>query len=186
MNNNLKNFFFTILFGSVACLLLGMLAYGPAIYNIHNPRCVIMIYGISGSLLYSVDKYFGIRERVYAFLLVIIIMIITQGKTHYPVVYIRNIISCMPIQLAIIYYSIFNKKYPNLPLFARGAALVVIYPILYTSTMICWVFFRTILISSTLVQLLYFNMRFTIITSVGMVLGFDLYDKLRYKILAMF
>lgn len=182
MNRNTKHIILTILFGSASCLILGMLAYGFNIFNYRDQRSVIPLFALCGSILFSINKYLKKREQILTVILLVVGLILYQGKTIYPLIYVRNISFLIPLYLSILFYKYFIKKYDRFPLFLRGSSLVVSFPLLYILTLLFWIFIYAGFDKPYIYAALFHSLRYSIIIGSGLAIGFDLYEKYKEKI----
>jgi hypothetical protein len=181
MNSKVKQFIITILFGTLMCAIVGAIIFGFVIFKMNDMRAVILLYGFYGSIFYAAIKYLKLREQIAAIIFIIIVTILFRGKTIYPLFYLRDIYLLLPLFISIYLYKLFIMKYVEYPLFIRGLSLVLIFPLLYLSSFFPLMLILGINIGSVL-RSLFISFRLAIIVSIGLAIGFDLYEKYKIKI----
>lgn len=185
MSSKVKQVIFTVVFGTIACWVIGIISYGFVIFSFHDTRSLIVLYGVYGSIYFSVVKYLKRREQIVAVVFMILAVIILRGRTHNMLYYLRDVYLLVPLFVSILLYMFYIDKNNTLPLFVRGLSLVVFFPLLYEISLLLLLLILGINLKSAFPSLL-IQFRLSIMISVGLAVGFDLYEKYKEKINLLF
>lgn len=181
MNSKWKQFIFTILLGTLCCVVLGVLGYGFTIFKMNDIRFVIILFGFYGSIFLGSINYLRLKEIIISVLFVILFSIIIRGKTTHLILYLRDIYLLMPLFLSIYLYKYFLNKYTSVPLFVRGLSLVLLFPVFYLIFLLLLVWMLGFNLNSNLAGM-FISFRLSILVALGLAISFDLYEKFRMKI----
>lgn len=180
-----KQVILTAFFGTAACLVIGIISYGFVIFSFHDTRSLIVLYGVYGSIYFSVIKYLKRREHIAAVAFMILGVILLRGRTLNMLYYLRDIYLLVPLYVSILLYMFYINKNNTTPLFVRGLALIVFFPLLYEVSLLLLLLTLRINLESAFPSLL-IQFRLSIMVSVGMAVGFDLYENYKEKINSLF
>ncbi len=185
MNTKAKQVILTAFFGTSACFVIGVVSYGFVIFSSYDTRSLIVLYGVYGSIYFSVVKYLKRREQIFAVVFMILAVIILRGRTHNMLYYLRDVYLLVPLFVSILLYMFYINKNNTSPLFVRGLSLVVFFPMLYEVSLLLLLLILGINLKSAFPPLL-LQFRLTIMVSVGLAVGFDIYEKFNEKIDRLF
>lgn len=184
MSSKIKKIVFNTLAGFLLCVIVGFLFYGADLFAFKDSRTQIIIYGLAGSLFFSVLKYKNIRETIFiGVTLFVLNVLIIQGRNITLNFVIRDLVIFFMVFYSLWLYNLFIKKYSKIPLFIRGiglALLMVVSSIISTTFAI--MLFNIPFSENYNAVLL--NAFYSAIIGISLAIGFDLYEKYENKIIS--
>ena len=169
--------------GLLFCLVAGYLLYGSQIFYSSTSRFQILMFGVAGSIFFSVLKYLNSRNVIYsALMLYILDLVIVMGKNITLSYALRDFVLFFLFFSAILSYKIYITRYSNIPMFIRGFGLVfflVVASILSTLTFA--IIFDVSF--SKLTDAILLNAFYSGVVGVSLSIGFDLFEKYEGRIL---
>jgi drug/metabolite transporter (DMT)-like permease len=182
MNTETKNLAMTALSGFAVCLILGLIFFGANIFSFHHSHAVVVLLnGFYGAVFYSVLKYRNRKEQILTAFVILILDLIVHGKGMSSVLLLRDILFIAALLGAVYCYKIFINKYKALPLFVRSLALPLFFGVFnILATIILIIIFNPG--EMKINTALFLNANYAAIVGLGLGLGFDLYEKLKPKI----
>ncbi|MCX6173590.1 MAG: hypothetical protein NTZ27_02415 [Ignavibacteriales bacterium] len=182
MNSNIKSLLLTAVFGFVVCILLGLLFFGTAIFNFRYPVSVIVLSGFYGAIFFSVLKYQKKKEQFLTAFVILILDLLLQGKSITTKFLIRDIIFIASLLSSILCYKLFINKYNSLPLFIRSLSLPLLLGLFnILATLILILIFNPS--AMKIDSAIFLNAKFAAFIGLGLGIGFDLFEKLKTKII---
>lgn len=183
MRNETNSILINALFGFAVCIIIGLLMYGFAIFDIKDSRSQLFSLGLYGAIFYSVLKYGKLKETVFIGLIIFIGNMLLQGKTQTLSFIIRDVFFFSSLFGALVLYKMFIGNFSNFPLFVRGFALSIFLGLLnIIATLILILIFNPS--SFEINTAIFLNAQYASLIGLGLGIGFDLYEKYQDKIFA--
>ncbi len=92
MNNKIKNIVFNSLLGFLICIIIGLLFFGPNIFNHKLHAFQMVLFGLSGALFFSVYNFSNLKETIIVGTLLFVANFVFQGKAVTIVTILRDFV----------------------------------------------------------------------------------------------
>lgn len=181
IDKKITNIFLNSLFGFLLCVLIGLVFFGTNIFNPKLHTFQIVLFGIVGSIFYSVHKYGSLKESYVIGILLFIANFVFQGKAVTFVTILRDLVFFASLFSSLILYNYLLKKYFYSPKYIRALALALI---LVMFNVIATLFLISVYAASPSEALsgVLINARYAALVGVGIGLGIDLFNQFKTKI----
>ncbi|MBI3124348.1 MAG: hypothetical protein HYZ10_08080 [Ignavibacteriales bacterium] len=184
MDENTKKAFYTVLCGFTSCLVFGLLFYGLNIFNTHDIRFQIVLFGLFGSVVYAVMNYRTSKEIIYVAFQFLIITFIVRAKTFSLNTLITDVVLITAIYIAIYYYKLFTDKNSNLPLFFRAFILLVFFGLANVLGVVFLFLIHGSIFKISMAYLLFY-IKIPALIGLALGIGFDFFEKYKEKLLVL-
>ena len=182
MTTKTKNLLLNSAFGFILCIILGYAFFGTAVFKLHNSAQTIVIYGFYGAVFYSVLKYRNRKDQIFIALAILIIDFITMGKSLRFSFLLRDILYIGGLLSAVAVYKLFIDKYKTLPLFARSLALPLFLGI--NTLLALFILFMIYKPGDIKIkEAMFMMLNYAALIGIGLGFGFDIYEKVKAKII---
>ena len=174
MDINFKSMFSLILFGSVSCVILGLVFFGLNVFNFQSPFFQFFSYGIVGSVSFSLFQSHRIRDSIFINILLFIILYFASGRqyllTH--LLYFVGVVFSVYVYSTWIYKKLLSLKYVR-PLILAGIFSIFFVVITLILTFIYY--------SDTMKILPFKNMPIGFLIGFGLGIGFEVSEYVSFK-----
>ena len=176
MENRIRNILLNTLFGSLVCIIFGVLIYGIEIFDFQSSRSQIFVFGIYGAVFFSVLKYGKRKELIFIGVLIFVVNIILQGKSITFNFFLRDLLFVSSLFSALVLYKLFIDNYSKLLITIRVLSLSILLGLFNAiATIILVQIFDAP--NNEMINAVMLNAQYGFLVGFGLGLGFDLYEK---------
>jgi len=176
MENRIRNILLNTLFGSLVCIIFGVLIYGIEIFDFQSSRSQIFVFGIYGAVFFSVLKYGKRKELIFIGVLIFVVNIILQGKSITFNYFLRDLLFVSSLFSALVLYKLFIDNYSKLLITIRVLSLSILLGLFNAiATIILVQIFDAP--NNEMINAVMLNAQYGFLVGFGLGLGFDLYEK---------
>jgi len=176
MENRIRNILLNTLFGSLVCIIFGVLIYGIEIFDFQSSRSQIFVFGIDGAVFFSVLKYGKRKELIFIGVLIFVVNIILQGKSITFNYFLRDLLFVSSLFTALALYKLFIDNYSKLLITIRVLSLSILLGLFNAiATIILVQIFDAP--NNEMINAVMLNAQYGFLVGFGLGLGFDLYEK---------
>ena len=174
-SENFYQIIFTTSFGLLGSVLIGIIFFGFSVFATTDPNFQFVAFGFSGALFFSLFEFESLKEQIFGFIIILFLhLVIISGKSLSIALFIRDLFFLGSLFLSILLYHKFLKRNPQIKLYLRSFALVLIYALLNSLFGILVFIFNTNG-SFPEISFIYFIARMAILIGLGIGLGIDFY-----------
>lgn len=174
-SENIYQIIFTTLFGLLGSVIIGLIFFGYSIFTTSNPNFQFVAFGFCGALFFGLFEFGSLKEQIFSFIIILVLqLVVFTGKLISLTFFIRDLLSLGSLFLSILFYHKFIKRNPQIKIYLRCFALVLIYALLNSLFGILLFIFST---NGRFPEasILYFISRIAILIGLGVGLGIDFY-----------
>lgn len=163
------------LFGMLGSILIGFIFFNTSIFFSRNTNFTFIMAGLYGSLFFSLLEYKGIREQIFAMVIILFFNLVVFTGRYISLTYVlRDVLYLGSIFLSIKLYHRFIKSNPKIFLYIRAFALALFLGLTYA------VFISLLFVISTghhlpPLNFIYAMARNGILMGFGIGIGLDFY-----------
>lgn len=162
-------------FGMLGSILIGFIFYNSSIFIPTRTNFQFVMAGLYGSLFFSLLEYKGIREQLFAIIILLFLQVVIFTGRYLSMTYIiRDVFYLGSIFLSIKFYHQFIKRNSKIKYYLRSFALVLFYGIINTVFIII-LFMISASPEFPPIRFIYALARDSVLVSLGIGLGIDFY-----------
>jgi hypothetical protein len=174
-SENFYQLIFTTLSGLLGSVIVGLIFFGFSIFATSNPNFQFVVFGFCGALFFSLFEFESSKEQIFGFIIILFLhLVIFSGKSISFTLFIRDLFFLGSLFLSMLFYHKFLKRNPQIKLYLRSFALVLLYGLL-NSLFGTLVYIFNTSGSFPEISFIYFIARLAILIGLGIGLGMDFY-----------
>jgi hypothetical protein len=180
----LYQIFLLTFFGTLGSILVGFIFFNTSIFIPTRTNFQFVIFGLIGSLFFSIMEYGNIKEQLYLILFIVILhLVIFTGKSLTVAYIIRDVLYLGSLFVSVKLYSLFLKNY-KIKFYLRSFALVLFYGLINIIGSSI-VFLINAKAGFPPIDFIYARARDAALIGFGIGLGIDFYLQNKNKILSL-